>query len=155
MITYCTNIHAGESWDETFLNVSTHCLTVKEAVSPDAPFPIGLRMSNHAAHEIDDYASKTFKDWCIKNDCYVPTINGFPYGSFHTGPVKEHVYLPDWRSQERVDYTKRLAALLDAWLPIGITGSISTVPVGFKSEVRSQKSEVRQNLIKPLNIFMI
>ncbi len=46
--------------------------------------------------------------------------------------MKESVYLPDWRFVERLDYTKKLAELLSLWLPEGRSGSISTVPVGFR-----------------------
>lgn len=148
MITYCTNIHPGESWDEIFLNVRTHLPAVKAAVSPDAPFPIGLRLSNRAAIDLDAEASALFQEWCREAGCFVPTINGFPYGVFHGRPVKESVYLPDWRQEERVEYTKRLAYLLDAWLPEGMAGSISTVPVGFKRKVRPDDyAAVRRNLL--------
>ncbi|MBI4848035.1 MAG: metabolite traffic protein EboE [Nitrospirae bacterium] len=135
MITYCTNIHPGESWDEVLLNLRTHVLEVKKTVSPDKSFPIGLRLSNLASTEIDEKASACFSEWCQQQDCYVATINGFPYGSFHSPIVKEKVYLPDWRDRKRVEYTKRLAGLLDAWMPAGVTGSISTVPVGFKDYI--------------------
>ena len=151
MITYCTNIHPGESWDEIFAQVKTHSPAVKNAVAPDQPFPIGLRLSNRAAAELDSKAARLFQEWCRANDCFIPTLNGFPFSSFHQTPVKERVYLPDWRSPERASYTRRLADLLDLWLPDGLTGSISTVPVGFQnSGVRSQDSAVRKNLINVL-----
>lgn len=151
MITYCTNIHPGESWDDTLFNLRTHLLTVKMAVSPGEPFPIGLRLSNLAALEIDENASALFYDWCQQHDCYVSTVNGFPYGSFHSFPIKEDVYVPDWRDAKRVKYTKRLASLLDSWLPAGLTGSISTVPVGFRSHISVEEYKViRQNLINVL-----
>jgi len=66
------------------------------------------------------------------NDCFVATVNGFPFGTFHHVPVKKSVYLPDWRDPERLIYTKRLAALLADLLPPNRRGSISTVPVGFR-----------------------
>lgn len=151
MITYCTNIYPGESWDEVFLNLTTHLPAVKNAVSPDDIFPVGLRLSNLASLEIDDNISARFHEWCIKNDFSVSTINGFPFGSFHSSRIKECVYMPDWRSDERVGYTKRLAGLLDAWLPIGTAGSISTVPVGFKGHIADEDHGlVRQNLMNVL-----
>jgi len=151
MITYCTNIHPGESWNEIFSNIKTYIPAIKEAVSPDSPFPVGLRLSNLAAKEIDHNTSARFYDWCEQNDCYIPTINGFPYGSFHSSPIKENVYVPDWRYIERVEYTKQLANLLDSWLPGGIIGSISTVPIGFKKHFREGEFEVvRENLIDVL-----
>jgi hypothetical protein len=133
VITYCTNIHPGESWTEIFENVRRHAPIVKQQVSPDTPFPIGLRVSGRAAQEMTDQDAEDFHHWCLKEGFYVASVNGFPYGTFHKTPIKQAVYLPDWRFPERVDYTKRLAELLSLWLPEGMTGSISTVPVGFRS----------------------
>ncbi|MBE0618308.1 MAG: xylose isomerase, partial [Proteobacteria bacterium] len=125
MVTYCTNIHPGENWSEVFANLRRQALRVKEAVSPADRFPIGLRLSARAAGEIDAEMSARFRRWCAAHGCFVATVNGFPYGPFHGVPVKEAVYLPDWRSSERVAYTTRLADLLAAWLPTGRRGSIS------------------------------
>ena len=154
MITYCTNIHPGENWADTFLNLQTHIPCIKAAVSPDEPFPVGLRLSCLAASEIDVAASTAFVKWLHRNDLYVPTINGFPYGSFHGVSVKENVYRPDWRQQERVNYTIKLADLLDCWLPEDKQGSISTVPVGFRECINdSDYVAVRKNLISVLQHF--
>lgn len=151
MITYCTNIHPGESWDEVFVNLNTHLPIIKNAVSPSEIFPVGLRLSNRASLDIDKNISAHFHQWCMKNGFIVSTINGFPFGSFHSSVVKESVYMPDWRSAERVEYTKRLAGLLNDWLPQGTAGSISTVPVGFKSHIAIEdRGIIRQNLINVL-----
>jgi hypothetical protein len=151
VITYCTNIHPGEGAEETFSNLYSPLLKVKTAVSPDKPFPIGLRLSNRASLETDRKTSEKFSEWCKEHDCYVPTINGFPFGDFHGGTIKEAVYAPDWRCPERVEYTKRLASLLIEWLPEGITGSISTLPVGFRKHIsQSDSSLIRKNIIDVL-----
>jgi hypothetical protein len=75
-----------------------------------------------------------FVDFLRRNDLYVFTINGFPYGPFHGTRVKEGVYLPDWREEARLEYTNTLADLLAALLPSegDHFGSISTVPGAFK-----------------------
>jgi len=135
MLTYCTNIHPAESWADTFANVRRHVPTIKAAVSPDRPFPIGLRLSGQAAAEANREQAARFQEWCRENDCFVATLNGFPHGDFHHVPVKELVYLPDWRHPERLAYTQRLADLLVGWLPAGRRGSISTVPIGFRKAV--------------------
>ncbi len=132
-ITYCTNIHPGESWTEILKNVRRHAPIVKQQVSPNTPFPIGLRVSGRAAREVTDKDAEDFHAWCRAEGFYVASVNGFPYGTFHMTPIKQAVYLPDWRFSERVDYTNRLAELLSLWLPHDMTGSISTVPVGFRS----------------------
>lgn len=62
---------------------------------------------------------------------YAFTVNAFPFGNFHSRPVKEKVYLPDWSSRQRVDYTLDVAYILTHLLPEGVSGSISTVPVAY------------------------
>jgi hypothetical protein len=133
LVCYCSNIHPGESWEETFDALKVYIPSVKRAISPGAPFPIGLRLSARACQELSAQKDRDFRDWLEGADCFVPTVNGFPFGSFHGARVKEKVYLPDWRSPERTQYTLRLAGLLAGWLPEGSTGSISSVPLGFKS----------------------
>ena len=147
MITYCTNIHPGESWGETFKNLESFLPAVKAAVSPHEPFPVGLRLSKLAACEVDEYKAAEFAGWLEEAGLYLPTVNGFPYGEFHSGSVKENVYLPDWRSSARVDYTLRIASLLDFWLPENVRGSISTVPVAFREGFdRVDLATVRKHL---------
>jgi hypothetical protein len=132
-LAYCTNIHRGETWEETFFSLQNYALAVRERVCPKKPFAIGLRLSEPAAVELSDPAKLLeFRRWLGKNSCYVFTINGFPYGRFHGTRVKEHVYNPDWILPERVTYTNLLANLLSELLPAGLEGSISTLPGSFK-----------------------
>ncbi len=132
-LAYCTNIHRGETWRETFESLQNHALAVRERVCPRKPFAIGLRLSNRAARELSDpVALLAFQRWLAQTGCYVFTINGFPYGQFHGIRVKEQVYLPDWTSPERLAYTNLLFDLLAKLLPAGIEGSVSTLPVSFK-----------------------
>jgi hypothetical protein len=148
-LAYCTNIHRGEDWDETFDGLQRYTLAVRERVSPDAPFGIGLRLSAQAAHDLTDPATlKVFQHWLDQNGCYVFTINGFPYGQFHGRRVKEQVYVPDWTTRERLDYTCTLFDLLAKLLPPGIEGSVSTVPGSFKEFIRSndQADAMQQHL---------
>ena len=60
------------------------------------------------------------------------TVNGFPHGTFHGQPVKADVHAPDWRTEERVAYTLRLAEILAALLPDGVDGTISTNPLSYE-----------------------
>jgi sugar phosphate isomerase/epimerase len=135
-LTYCTNIHAGESWAEVRANVERHVVDVKHRVAPDEPFGVGLRLSARAAAELatgDELAR--FERFLSDARLYVFTINGFPYGPFHGTPVKDAVYRPDWTEPERVAYTNLLSDLLARLLPHGIDGTISTVPGCFRARV--------------------
>ena len=120
-LAYCTNIHRGENWTETFAALQQYTLAVRDCVCPNEPYAIGLRLSDRAAFELTNPATlSAFRKWLDANHCYVFTINGFPFGRFHGGPVKEKVYSPDWTSAERVAYTNRLFDLLAQLVPKGI-----------------------------------
>jgi hypothetical protein len=150
-LAYCTNIHRGETWRETFESLEKYALAVREKVCPRAPFAIGLRLSSQAATELyDPKKLLEFQRWLDKNNCYVFTINGFPYGQFHDARVKEQVYLPDWTSPARLDYTNLLFDLLAQLVPAGVEGSVSTLPGSFKEFIstREQKIEIRKNLFQ-------
>jgi hypothetical protein len=145
-LAYCTNIHRGETWCETFESLKTHTLAVRERVCPRAPFAIGLRLSHRAAMELSDpKILLEFQRWLEKNSCYVFTINGFPYGQFHGARVKEQVYAPDWTSPARLAYTNLLFDLLAKLLPAEIEGSVSTVPGSFKEFIHTddQRKHIR------------
>ena len=134
-LTYCSNIHPGESWAEVRANLGRHAVAVRDRVAPGDRFGIGLRLSARAAAELADAATLAeFTDFLARERMYVFTINGFPYGTFHGQRVKEAVYLPDWRDPERLRYTNQLADLLAQLLPAQSTlqGSVSTVPGAFK-----------------------
>ncbi|HKO95238.1 MAG TPA: metabolite traffic protein EboE [Polyangiaceae bacterium] len=143
-LTYCTNIHPGESWAQVFENVRTHVLAVKARTAPEQPFGVGLRLSAAAARTLREPATLAeFQAFLAQHQLYVFTINGFPYGPFHAEPVKAAVYRPDWRDAERARYTGDLAWLLAELLPEGLAGSISTVPGGFKAELLGREQEAR------------
>ena len=132
-LTYCTNIHAGETWDEIFSRLQANLPAIKAEASPNAPLGVGLRLSAIAAEALStpDRLS-AFHEFLNAGGYYVFTINGFPYGPFHGQRVKEQVYQPDWSHQERLIYSNSMADLLAAILPEDIEGSISTVPGTFK-----------------------
>ncbi len=137
-LTYCSNIHPGESWAEVRANFDRHVVAVRNrlgASGVDGDFGVGLRLSARAAAELAAPAALAeFRDFLGRQRMYVFTVNGFPYGTFHGRRVKEEVYLPDWRDPERLRYTNQLADLLAALLPDDATieGSLSTVPGAFK-----------------------
>jgi len=140
-LTYCTNIHAGESWRDIRASLDEHVPAIKSTVAPNQPMGIGLRLSGEAAAVArEPEALAAFRDQLAKLGAYVFTINAFPFGPFHGVRVKEHVYLPDWRDRERVAFTVNSAAVLAAILPDGVDGSISTVPGAFKPNGRSSEA---------------
>jgi len=132
-LSYCTNIHSGESWKDHFAALKENFPGIRKAVCGNQAMGIGLRLSNSASLDIQD-AEKLhkFKEWLTANNAYVFTMNGFPYGDFHHTVVKDKVHAPDWTSKERVDYTMRLFNILAKLLPEGMEGGISTSPLSYR-----------------------
>jgi hypothetical protein len=140
-LTYCTNIHAGQSWQDIRASLDEYVPAIKSAVAQSQPMGIGLRLSGEAAAVArQPEALASFRDQLSVLGAYVFTINAFPFGPFHGVRVKEDVYLPDWRDRERVAFTANSAAVLAGILPDGIDGSISTVPGAFKPNGRSSEA---------------
>lgn len=151
-LTYCTNIHPGESWAEVRANVEKFFPAVRDRVAPGQPFGIGLRLSGRASKTLteDPATLREFQAFLSRNKLYVFTINGFPYGTFHGTRVKEEAYLPDWRDPERLRYTNELAELMAKLLPEGIEGSISTVPGAYKPAMgeASDVSRITEHMVR-------
>lgn len=132
-LTYCLNIHPGETWAENFAAIRDKTLEVRKRVGENVLFGLGLRLSHRAAYELaKPPARAAFRAFLREKKLYVFTINGFPYGRFHGAKIKEQVYRPDWRTTARRDYTLLLADILADLLETASSGSISTVPGSFK-----------------------
>src|SRR5262245_47731184 len=147
-LAYCTNVHRGETWAETLTALERHTLRVKERVQSAGRYAVGLRLSDQASQELSDPQTLLqFQRWLDQHDCYVFTINGFPFGQFHGTRVKENVHRPDWTDGARVEYTKRLFDLLAQLVPVGIEGSVSTSPGSYKDFITApdQERAIRDN----------
>src|SRR5688572_1806126 len=132
-LTYCTTIHPRESWEAHFEQLKQQDPLIKKQVSPDDRFGIGLRLSNLASLELKKEKNLlSFINWLKENNCYVFTMNGFPYGGFHHTIVKDRVHAPDWTTRDRADYTIRLAEILSRLLPDNMEGGISSSPLSYR-----------------------
>jgi len=152
-LTYCTNIHAGESWKDHFEALKKNFRAIKEKISPNNAMGIGLRLSNEASIDLSNEENlDDFKKWLREQDAYVFTMNGFPYGGFHHTRVKENVHTPDWTTKERVEYTLRLFNILKKLLPEGMDGGISTSPMSYRhwfspEQLKDAKEKATNNIL--------
>jgi len=139
-LSYSTLVHPGDTWDEIWASLTTYLPKVKERVAPKERFGVSLRLSAKSAAQL--VADRAARDRCKKflddNDMYVYTVNAFPYGSFKGSIVKEQVYEPDWRSEERTQYTINVAEVLADIAPESISPSIQSAPLGFKPRVTGE-----------------
>jgi sugar phosphate isomerase/epimerase len=141
---YCSNIHPGETWPEVREALEEALPRVRAGTGASGPLGFGLRLSARAAETLSGVEElRAFREFLRAGDYYVFTINGFPYDDFHGRRVKEQVYLPDWRSEARLEYTNRLAAILSALLSESheIEGSVSTVPGAFRAHAPSESDQ--------------
>lgn len=137
-LTYCLNVHAGETLADSVVAIRDHAAPIRDLVAPGQPFGLGLRIANAASLELESPARlQELQAALAEGQFYAFTVNGFPYGAFHDAAVKENVYRPDWRDPARRAYTCRLARQLARLLPERLAGSISTVPCSFKSWIKT------------------
>jgi len=155
-LSYCTNIHSGESWKDHFNALKNNFPSIRGQVCGSQTMGIGLRLSNSASLDIQgDKELKEFKEWLAANNAYVFTMNGFPYGDFHHAVVKDQVHAPDWTSKERVDYTIRLFRILAKLLPEGMEGGISTSPLSYRFWFPEKEACQNAVLLATQNIIVI
>lgn len=148
-LTYCTNIHPGETWPDLLAVLRRNLPAIRNEAAPGQPFGLGLRLGAPAAKALQDETSfAELQSLLQAEDCYVFTINGFPYGSFHAQRVKEEVYAPDWSTPERLAYTNGLAELLARLVPDDVGGTISTVPGTFGAWAEGRVEQITENLVR-------
>ncbi|MFM7037464.1 MAG: metabolite traffic protein EboE [Planctomycetaceae bacterium] len=149
-LSYCTNVHPGRTVSEINAGLSRYTAVAREGLS--FPVAAGLWLAASVAQELteDPAALESLAQTLWQHDLCCYTLNTFPYGDFHSERVKERVYLPDWASQSRVNYTEQCAAILAQLLPQGAEGSLSTVPLGGRMNPQSAnfRSFCYTNLIR-------
>jgi len=137
-LSYATLVHPGDNWEMMEQSLRTYVPKVKARVSPNEPFGLSLRLAALSAELLvkDSKAREGLKRFMAENDLYLYTVNAFPYGAFKADTiVKEQVYEPDWRSEERTQYTINVADIIADVAPEGVPASIQTAPLGFKPRV--------------------
>ena len=136
-LTYSTLVHPGDNWDEIWHSLTTYVPRVKERISPNQRFGVSLRLAAESAQTLVSNRTERekLKKFLDDNDMYLYTVNAFPYGPFKGRIVKEQVYEPDWRTDERTQYTINVAEVLADVAPEGSAPSIQSPPLGFKPRV--------------------
>ena len=136
-LTYSTLVHPGDTWAEMWASLTTYVPQVRARVAPRDRFGVSLRLSAASAQTLTSSRAerRKLKAFLDDNDMYLYTVNAFPYGPFKNQVVKERVYEPDWRSDERAVYTMQVADILAEVAAPGIEPTIQSPPLGFKPRV--------------------
>jgi sugar phosphate isomerase/epimerase len=136
-LTYSTLVHPGDDWEQMWASLTTYVPKVKARFAHNQRFGVSLRLSASSAQTLAGSAAERdkLKKFLADNGMYLYTVNAFPYGAFKGTVVKEQVYEPDWRSEERTRYTTNVADVLADVCGPGISPSIQSAPLGFKPRV--------------------
>ncbi|RME83362.1 MAG: hypothetical protein D6785_06795, partial [Planctomycetota bacterium] len=140
--TYSMNVHPLACWEDLQKTIQDHVLPLKKGLARHGPMGLGLWLPENMVFQLLENPGKKSKliQLLKSHDLYVFTMNGFPQKDFHQKVVKEAVYKPNWMERERLEYSKNLAKLLADFLPSFVPyGTISTLPLGFKSHDISMK----------------
>jgi hypothetical protein len=136
-LTYSTLVHPADDWDQIWHSLNTFVPKVRDRFAGNKRFGVSLRLSAKSAETLVN--SKADRDKLRKflddNNMYLYTVNAFVYGHFKGELVKEQVYEPDWRSEERTQYTMNVASIVADIAPKDVNPSIQTSPLGFKPRV--------------------
>ena len=136
-LTYSTLVHPADDWEQLYHSLVTYLPKVKARIAGNKSFGVCIRLSANSAATLANSAAERdkLKKFLGDNDMYIYTANAFVYGHFKGDKVKEQVYEPDWRGEERTQYTINVANILADVCPAGIAPSIQSAPLGFKPRV--------------------
>src|SRR5215471_15246588 len=136
-LSYSTLVHPGDDWEQIWASLNAYVPKVKARFAHNQRFGVSLRLSASSAQTLAGSAAERdkLKKFLADNGMYLYTVNAFPYGAFKGTLVKEQVYEPDWRSEERTRYTTNVADVLADVCGAGISPSIQSAPLGFKPRV--------------------
>ncbi|MFD4421096.1 metabolite traffic protein EboE [Agromyces sp. NPDC058484] len=133
-LSYCTNVHPAEDLDGVLAQLDAYAGPARRAAGLDR-LGVGLWLPADLARRLaaDADARERVRAGLEANGLDVRTVNAFPYAAFHADVVKLDVYRPDWTDPRRADYTLDCAHVLAELLPPGGAGSISTLPLGWRT----------------------
>jgi sugar phosphate isomerase/epimerase len=132
-LAYCANVHPAETLTGIEERLDAIAVPVRRRLGVSR-LGVGLWLPRPVSQSLDGdpAALKALRDGLERRGLEVVTLNGFPYRGFGDAVVKTGVYLPDWSTRARLDYTVELARILAALLPEDVErGSVSTLPLGW------------------------
>ena len=111
-LSYCTNVHPGRTVAEVDAGLEDYTANVRRNLGTDLAAGLWLARSVVSEMLATDDSVARFTDRLNERNLSCHTLNAFPFGDFHSERVKEQVYLPDWTTTERLDYSIDCATVL-------------------------------------------
>ena len=133
-LSYCTNVHPAEDLDGVIRQLRDYAGPVRRRAGLDV-LGVGLWLPAGLAGRLarSDADLALLREVLTEQGLQIHTLNAFPYGGFHNEVVKTDVYIPTWAQRERLQYTLECASVLAGLLPDGVPGSISTLPLAWRT----------------------
>lgn len=133
-LAYCMNVHPCRNLAQLLDNLQIHASRVRQLACPNDILGVGLWLPQSTIDDAWNQRTK-LRETLEANQLKATTINAFPQGDFHATHVKHQVYQPNWQDPSRLAYTLKLAELHATLLDEGDSGTLSTVPLGWRGQV--------------------
>ena len=138
-LAYCTNVHRGNNWAETFASLENHVMQVRKISARKIPMPlvcdwVRMQQRNLSQPEILKISSN---GWRNKMPMFLPSMDSLTEIFMGNGS-KEDVYRPDWTEPERLILHHLAFQIFSALLPL-YEGSVKH-PTRFVQRISSGDS---------------
>ena len=155
LLSYCTNVHPAEDLDGVLEQLRLYAGPIRrqsglETLGVGLWLPAGLAFRLAGSGEDREKLRAALSD----EGLHLHTINAFPFGGFHDDVVKLAVYEPSWARPDRLDYTKACAEVLADLLPVGMEGSISTLPLAWREGWTDEADAIATAAFLELTAFL-
>src|SRR5690625_3066328 len=119
-LSYCSNLHPGSSWEAIREQLGRYLRELKQRLSPDAPWGVGLRPTPNAGYELRQPGPlRECQNWLKQEELNASTVNGVVQAHFHATRVKDAVYQTHWSEADRVKFTRAIIEIMAELTPAG------------------------------------
>jgi len=137
-------IPSENSWESLFNQLKGLMGEFKGKISNDHFSHIGLSISDRSCRQLlDGMNLAMMKDWLEEQQLMLSSLNGSNYVNLKSCANNEDYHKPDWNTQERVEYTKRLNRILAVLLPQDQEGSITTSAISLASWYQEHPGKIK------------
>jgi sugar phosphate isomerase/epimerase len=112
-LAYCLNLHPSNDLAETLAGMTSITLPLRERLSAGKSFGVGMYLSAPFARSLvagrNEHDLIALGHFLSANGLDPFTFNAFPHSRFHEDGLKQRVFEPTWREDERLTFTNHVA----------------------------------------------
>lgn len=156
-LTYCGNVHPAADLDGWLGALHQYAVPVAAHMRQRGrEFGLGSWWNAGIARQLasDPAAFARVQEELLRQQLPIWTMNVFPHGVFHGGPVKTAVYTPDWEHEDRVQYTRDCAEVVARLCAREAVVPLSTLPLGYRGAgAGADLRKMARNLARTASAF--